>query len=484
MDSKNIGNSILGGFFWKFCERFLNQGISFVVSMVLARMLLPEDYGTVAMVSVFINLASVFVNHGFATALIQKKDADHKDFSTMFFCSLACTLAIYGLLYAIAPWVADFYGIPLLKTILRISALGIPLGTVQSIQQAYISRNMLFRKAFVASVISTVASGAVGIGMAWAGFGVWALVFHTLAMVLSNTVVYLFLVPWRPKLEFDSQSAKSMMNFGSRVLAAEFSATFFAEIRSLIVGRVYSSADLAYYNKGYQMPQLINANLSGVLLSVMFPAIANYSDDLQQVKVMAKRSIRMLSYVLVPCMFGLCAVMEPLILFLITDKWAASIPYGQILSIDVSIALISSFLLQILKAIGRGDVILKLEFWKKPVYMLFLILGVRVSVMGLAFGMLAYDIYALIVDMVQIKKYIHYGLAEQLRDILPALALGTVMALLVLWIPMFDSLLLTLLLKVLAGGAVYVGGSIVFRLEAFRYLKHLLVSRILGRKTK
>ena len=367
MDSKNIGNSILGGFFWKFCERFLNQGISFVVSMVLARMLLPEDYGTVAMVSVFINLASVFVNHGFATALIQKKDADHKDFSTMFFCSLACTLAIYGLLYAIAPWVADFYGIPLLKTILRISALGIPLGTVQSIQQAYISRHMLFRKAFVASVISTVASGAVGIGMAWAGFGVWALVFHTLAMVLSNTVVYLFLVPWRPKLEFDSQSAKSMMNFGSRVLAAEFSATFFAEIRSLIVGRVYSSADLAYYNKGYQMPQLINANLSGVLLSVMFPAIANYSDDLQQVKVMAKRSIRMLSYVLVPCMFGLCAVMEPLILFLITDKWAASIPYGQILSIDVSIALISSFLLQILKAIGRGDVILKLEFWKKPV---------------------------------------------------------------------------------------------------------------------
>ena len=483
MDTKKTGNSILGGFFWKFCERFLNQGISFVVSLVLARMLLPEDYGTVALVSVFINLSSVFVSHGFATALIQKKDADHRDFSTMFFCSLACTLVIYGFLYALAPWIADFYGIPLLKKILRIFALGIPLGTVQSMQQAYISRHMLFRKAFVASVISTVVSGSVGIGMAWMGFGVWALVFQTLAAVMTNTVVYLFLVPWRPKLEFSTESAKKMMGFGSRILAAEFSATFFAEIRSLIVGRVYTGADLAYYNKGYQMPQLISTNLSGVMISVMFPAIANHADDLEQVKALAKRSLRLLTYVLVPCLFGLSAVMEPLLLLLFTDKWAASIPFGRILSIDVCIALIASFLLQIMKAIGRGDVVLKLEFWKKPVYMLLLIIGVQINVLALAIAMLIYDVYAVFVDMLQMKKYIHYGIGEQLQDMLPAFALGSVMAVLVGMIPMFDSLVLTLIVKILAGGVIYVTGSILTKMESFHYLKNLLFSRFPGRKS-
>lgn len=481
MDSRKTENSILGGFFWKFCERFLNQGIAFVVSLVLARILMPEDYGTVALVSVFINLASVFVNHGFATALVQKKDADHRDFSTMFFCSLVCTVGIYGLLFLLAPWVADYYGVPLLTKVLRVFSLVIPLGTFQSMQQAYISRHMLFRKSFVAALISTVVSGVVGIGMALAGFGVWALVLQNLVTVLSNTVVYLFLVPWRPRMEFSFASAKKMMNFGSRVLAAEFSATFFAEIRSLIVGRVYTRADLAYYNKGYQIPQLINTNLSGVLISVMFPAISNYSDDLQKVKAMTKQSIRLLTYVLVPCLFGLSAVMEPLLLWLLTDKWAASIPYGQILSIDVCIALIASFLLQIMKAIGRGDVVLKLEFWKKPVYMLCLILGVRINVMALAIAMLIYDIYAVSVDMVQMKKYISYGIGEQLRDMLPAFALGTVMAVLVWLIPGFDSLLLTLLVKVLAGGTIYVGGSVLLKLEAFKYLKNLVCSRFLKR---
>lgn len=481
MGSEKLENSILGGFFWKFCERFLSQAISFVISLILARILMPEYYGTVALVSVFINLSSVFVNHGFATALVQNKDADHRDFSTMFFCSQICTLLIYGALFAAAPWVAEFYENPLLKQVLRVFALGIPLGTMQSIQQAYISRHMLFRKTFVATVISTVVSGAVGIGMAFGGYGVWALVFQTLAMTATNTIVYLFLVPWRPRLEFDAGAAKKMMGFGSRILAAEFSATFFAEIRSLIVGRVYTSADLAYYNKGYQMPQLISTNLSGVLISVMFPAIANYSDDLVQVKALTRRSLSLLTYVLVPCMFGLSAVMEPLLLWLFTDKWAASIPYGQILSIDVCIALIANFLLQIMKAIGRGDVVLKLEFWKKPVYLLFVILGVRVSVLALAVAMLIYDIYAVFVDMLHIKKYVHYGIGEQLRDMLPAFGLGLLMAVLVWMIPVMDSLLLTLIVKVAAGAAVYVAGSVVLKLDAFAYLKNLIVSRFLKR---
>ena len=477
MENNNLKNSVLGGFFWKFCERFLTQIISFVTSMLLARILMPEDYGTVALVSVFINLASVFVNHGFATALIQNKDAEDQDFSTMFFCSLAGTFGIYILLYAIAPLVADFYGNPLLTKVLRIFALGIPLGSCQCIQQAYISRHLLFRKTFIASVINAVVCGAVGIGMAKAGFGVWALVFQQLASTAVYIITYLFLIPWRPRWEFSKNSARRMMGYSSGILAAEFSATFFAEIRSLIIGRVYSSTDLAFYNKGYQMPQLISSNLSGVLSSVMFPTISNYSDDMIRVKELSKRSLQILSYVLVPCMFGLAAVMEPLILFLLTDKWAESIPFGQILSIDICIALIANMLLQIMKAIGRSDVVLKLEVWKKPVYMLFLLFGIRFSVFGLAIAMLAYDVYAVTVDMLQIQKHVCYSIWEQLRDMLPAFLLSVVMAAAVCVIPILDSLLLTLLIKVVLGMAVYLAGSAIFRLEAFAYLLGIVRNR-------
>lgn len=478
MEQNSLRNSVLGGFFWKFCERFLNQGITFVTSLVLARLLSPEDYGVVAIVMVFINLAAVFINSGFSSALIQKKDAQDVDFSTMFFCSMACAAVLYVLLFLGAPLVAHIYDNPALKLILRVYALNIPLSVCQSIQSAYISRHMLFRKTFINSAINAVICGAVGIGLAMAGFGVWALVCQGLVGTVANTIVLLFLVPWRPRLQFSKKSAKSMLGFGSRVLAAELSATFFAEVRSLVVGAFYSTADLAYYNKGQQIPHLITNNLSGILGSVMFPAVANYSDDLHQVKMMTRRGLRVLAYVLVPCMFGLAAVMEPLVIFLFTEKWALTIPFGQILSIDTCIAIFESYYIQILKAMGRSDVVLKLELMKKPVYLLMLIIGVSINVTALAVAMLIFDILALALDIYYIRKYIPYGVGEQLGDMLPALGLGIAMAAAVYLLPSFGSLILTLIVKILAGAVVYVLGSVIFRLEAFRYLKNILLERM------
>ncbi len=482
MENNNLRNSVLGSFFWKFCERFLNQGITFITSLVLARLLTPEDYGTIALVMVFLNLASVFIHSGFSTALIQKKDADATDYSTIFYCSFACSMLIYGVLFLAAPMIAVFYSTPSLTAILRIFALNIPMSVFQSIQTAYISKHLLFRKVFFASAANAVISGIVGIGLALAGFGVWALVFQSLAGTLSTTIIYLVLVPWRPKLLFSKSAAKGMMRYGSRVLAADLSGTFFAEVRSLIIGRVYSSADLAYYNKGQQVPQLLTNNLSNALVAVMFPTLANHCDDLHQVKMMAKRSIRLLAYIMVPCMFGLSAVMEPLILFLFTEKWAQTIPFGQILSVGCFIKLVSDITIQVLKAIGRSDVVLGLEVKKKPVYVLLLIVGVNINVLGLALAMLVYDVYALVVNMYQLHKYVSYSLWEQFRDMLSALLLGAVMAVLVLLIPSVNSLILTLVVKVLAGAVIYVVGSMLFRLETFNYLKNLLLERVKPRQ--
>ena len=474
MSNQNIRNSVLGGMFWKFSERILTQGASFVVSLILARLLSPNDHGLIALVQVFLNLAAVFITCGFSTALVQKKDADDTDFSTIFYCSLLCSFLIYGVLFAIAPLVADFYSEPSLTRILRIFALQVPLSVYHSIQVAYISRHMLFRKTFVSSLINAVLSGAVGIGMAMAGWGVWALVGQSMMHTIINTVILAVMVPWRPKWVFSLDSAKKLMKFGSGVLGAELSATFFLELRTLVVGGVFSTADLAYYNKGRQIPTLLTANLSTTIMTVMFPALANQSDDLMQVKQMAKRSVKVLSYILVPCMFGLSAVMEPMILLLYTEKWAQTIPFGQLLAVGLCVDIVGSLPLQTLKAIGRSDVVLKLEFWKKPVYVLLLLIGVQFDVYTLAVLMVLYDFYSVAINMLQMKKYLPYGLREQLRDLLPAYALGTVMMILVYLLPSFNSLILTLVVKIAAGAAIYLAGSLVFRVDSFRYLLNII----------
>ena len=474
MSDNKTRNSVLGGMFWKFSERILTQGTSFVVSLILARLLAPEAHGLIALVQVFLNLSAVFITCGFATALIQKKDADDTDFSTIFYCSLICSVIIYGILFAIAPLVAAFYAEPSLTKILRIFALQVPLSVYHSIQVAYISRHMMFRKTFVSSIINSVLSGAVGIGMALAGWGVWALVGQSLTSTVINTLILSTMVSWRPKLVFSVDSAKKLMKYGSGVLGAELSATFFLELRTLVVGSVFSTADLAYYNKGRQIPVLLTSNLSSTIMTVMFPALANRSDDLVQVKQMAKRSIRVLSYILVPCMFGLSAVMEPMILLLYTEKWAQTIPFGQLLAVGLCIDIVGSLPLQTLKAIGRSDVVLKLEVWKKPVYVLMLLIGIQFDVYTLAVLMVLYDVYSVAINMLQMKKYLPYGIKEQLRDLLPAYALGTVMMALVYLIPGFDSLILTLAVKIAAGVAIYLGGSVLFRVESFRYMWNIL----------
>lgn len=470
MNDNSARKSIIGGMIWKMGERLLGQGVSFVVSVILARLLVPDDYGLIALTTVFLNLANVFIVSGFSTALIQKKDADDRDFSTVYFCSQICGIVLYCVLYFAAPLVAAFYERPELIRLLRVFTLLIPVSVYNNIQNAYIARHMQFRKAFTASIISSVVSGTTGIVLAYLGFGVWALALQSMVNTVVNTIVLCFTVPWHPTLTFCADSAKKMMTYGSRVLLADLSGTFFGELRSLIIGRAYTSADLAFYSKGQQIPTLLTNNLSNTIISVMFPALSNQSDNLEQVKQMTKRSMKVLSFVMVPCMLGLAAVMEPLILLLFTDKWAQAIPYGQVLSLAYCVNMFTAVSLQVLKAIGRSDVVLRLEVIKKPVYVLFLVIGVKINVFAVALTMLLYDCYGTMVNMGQLKKYTGYSLTEQFRDLLPAFALGIAMAAAVLMIPAFDSLILTLTVKVLAGVLVYAGGARLFRVETFSYL--------------
>lgn len=476
-------NSIFSGLFWKFSERILSQGIAFGISVILARLLSPDDYGIIAIVMIFMNLADVFVVSGFSTALIQKRDADSVDFSTMFYCSFLCSLVIYGVLFAAAPLIADFYHEPVLVKVVRVFALRIPLSAYYSIQQAYVARHMMFQRFFYSTLSAVIFSGAAGIVMAYMGFGVWALIAQYLANTIVGSIVLTAIVPWRLERKFSPGSAKRLMRYGWKVFAADFSGTFFSQLRGLIIGRIYTTTDLAYYDKGQQLPTLISSNVSATVMSVLFPAIANLGDDLEQVKQMAKRAVRLMSYIIFPLMAGLAVVAKPLVLLLFTEKWQDCIPFVRLLCVSAALDMLGTISLQAIKAIGRSDVLLKIEFVKKPVYLLLLLLGVQISVYATAVTLVVSCVYAVLINMRQLEKYLHYSILEQLRDVLPAFLLSASMALVVSAVLLLRlSNLVTLLAQVALGIVYYMVVSWLLKVDSFTYL--LGVIRAIGKGTE
>lgn len=467
----NLKNSIFSGVFWKFLERILAQGVSFVVSVVLARILMPEDYGVVALILVFINIADVFVTSGFNTALVQKKDADRVDFSTNFYCSLLVSIIVYLALFIGAPFIEDFYDIEGLATILRVFSIRIPLSAYSAIQHAYVERHMIFKKYFFSTLGGTLISGVLGIIMAYMGFGAWALIAQYMANTIVDILVLTFTVPWHPEFVFSWKSAKNMMNYGWKVLAADLSGTFFEQLRSLIVGKFYTSADLAFYNKGNQLPSLFTSNISTSIMSVLFPALANYSDEVSKVKDITRKSLKIMSFVLFPMLFGLASVAEPLVNVLFTSKWSSAVPFVQILSISSAISLISGVSLQTIKAIGKSDIILKLEVYKKPVYLLLLIIGVKISVKAVAITMLIYSVYSSIMNAIPLKKEVNYGFCEQLKDLFPSFLASCIMGAVVNMISYFNiNSIVLLIVQVMTGAVIYVVLAKAFRIDSLDYL--------------
>ncbi len=464
-------NSVAGGFAWKLAERFLAQGITFLISLLLARLLAPEDYGVISIILVFINFADVFVINGFSSALIQKKDADEMDFSTIFYCSLVVSLGIYAILFFVAPLIASFYGKPVLSPVLRVFALRLPISALNSVQHAYVSRKMIFRKYFVSTLGGTVFSGIVGIGMAFYGFGVWAIVGQYLANTLANAIVLLFTIRWRPKWMFSLRAAKPLMRFGWKVTASSLSGVFFNQLRSLIIGKVYTAADLAYYDRGYNFSTLATDNIGNALMSVLFPSFANTSDDMVRLKQRLRKSVQILTFAAFPVSVGLAIVAEPMVCVLLTEKWIPSIPYIQILCISATIAMVGDVALKSLNAIGRSDVVLKLEFAKKPLYLILLIVGMKISVLAVAVTMLVYSVYATLANVIPLKKHIGYTLAELLGDMGPAAAFSVVMTLTASiwnWIP--TGMLIRLVAQIATGAMAYVGLAALCKNSSFLFI--------------
>lgn len=471
MNDKDIKSKAVSGLIWKFAERCGAQAVSFIVSIILARLLLPSDYGIIAMVTIFITISQVFVDSGMGNALIQKKDADDTDFSSVFYFNIILCLIIYGILFMIAPIIANFYNNSNLTDVIRVLGITIIISSVKNVQQAYVSKHMIFKKFFFATLGGTIIAATIGICMAYMGFGVWALVAQQVANTLIDTIILWITVKWRPKLLFSLKRIKELFSYGWKLLVSALINTFYDNIRQLVIGKKYSSADLAYYNNGKKFPSFIVNNINSSIDSVLLPAMSSEQSDIKRVRSMTRRAIKTSSYIMWPLMIGLAIVAEPLVKLLLTEKWMSSVIFLQIFSIIYAIEPIQTANLIAIKAIGRSDIFLKLEIIKKSIGLIILFMTMKYGVLAIGLGMLLYSVIASMLNSYPNKNLLNYSYFEQIKDILPSIVISCFMAL-IIWPIKYIGLnyIVTMIIQVILGAIIYVLFSKIFKLEEFNYI--------------
>lgn len=472
------GKKVLNGFAWRFLERSAAQGVAFVISIVLARLLEPKVYGTIAMVTVFTTLLQVFVDSGLGNSLIQKKDADDLDFCSVFYFNIALCLGLYLLMFVLAPHIASFYKMPELTSLVRVLSLTIIISGVKNIQQAYVSRHMLFKKFFFSTLGGTIGAAVVGIWMAYNGYGVWALIVQNIFNQCVDTAILWITVGWRPKKLFSWQRLKGLFSYGWKILTAAFIDTAYRDLRSLIIGRMYSSEDLAFYNKGQQFPKLIITNINSSIDSVLLPSLSNEQDDVVRLKAMTRKSIQISTYIIVPMMVGLAMCAEPLISIVLTDKWLPCVPYLQIFCFSFAFYPIHTANLNAIKALGRSDLYLKIEIIKKVIGLILVISTMWISVKAMAYSLIVSAIISQIINSWPNKRLLGYSYFEQIKDILPQISIAVLMGIIVYLVGMIDvSNVCKLVLQVCVGIFSYILLSHVFKIESYEYVCNLIRNR-------
>ena len=472
METKNnMKNNVFSGLIWKFAERISAQFVTFVVSLVLARLLSPEHYGAIAIVNIFIALANVFVVSGFGNSLIQKKDSDDTDFSSVFYFSIVMSIVMYAIIFFVAPFIADFYNMPILMPVFRVLGLRLIVAGVNSVQHAYVAKHMMFRRFFWSTLGGTLASGVVGIIMAYKGLGIWALVSQYMVNTTVDTIVLFITVDWKPKLLFSIKRLGRMFSYGWKLLVSSLLNTGYNEIYSLVIGKMYTPADLAFSNKGAQFPNLIVTNINSSIQSVIFPAMAAEQEKREQFKKMVRRSIRISSYIMMPLMCGLALVAKPFVELILTEKWLPCVPFLQIACFALGFMPIHTANLQAIKAMGRSDLFLKLEIIKKIIGLSVLICIARYGVLAIALSGIFTAVVSSIINAFPNKRLIGYSYIEQIKDLLNAVIPCAIMCIVVFLIGKINIAPLELImLQILIGAIVYICASVITRNESFHYV--------------
>ena len=441
---------VVSNLIWRFFERCGAQLVSFAVTVVLARILDPAEYGPITKVAVFTAILLVFVDSGMANALIQKKDPDDLDFSSVFWFNLSFGVLLYALLFLFAPLIARMYHDARLTPILRVLGLTLVVAGVKNVQQAYVSKTLQFKR-------------------------FWALVAQQLSNVAVNTVILWFTVGWRPKRLFSLERLRGLLRYGWKLLGAQLLDTVYLKIYPLVIGVRYTDEDLAFFDRGNHLPNLVVENINYSIDSVLLPVLSDAQDRIDALREMTRRAIRTSSYVMMPLMAGLAVCAGPLVRLLLTEKWLPCVPFLQIFCIYYAFFPLHTANLNAIKAVGRSDVFLRLEVIKKVLETAVLLVTVRIGVFAMALGQLLCGVASLFINAWPNRRLLGYPYRQQLRDVLPVLGLSLVMAAAV-WPVMLMGLsdALTLLLQIPLGVGVYVLGSKLMKLDSFELILSML----------
>lgn len=468
-------SKVLSSLIWKLMERSGTQGVQFLVTIILARLLLPEEFGLIVLVTIFLTVANVFVQSGFNTALIQRENVDEIDFSSVFYLSIFIASVMYIILFSTAPYIAYFFEEFRLIAVLRVISLTLFLGAFNSIQMAIIARNMQFKKLFISSLVAIIISGTTGITMAYANFGVWAIVGQQLANQIIIVIILGFIVKWRPRLLFSFERIKSLFSFGWKLLISSLIDVMYVNLRSILIGKMYSPAVLGFYNRGEQFPNLLVSNINGSIQSVMLPTLSSFQENKQRVKEIVRRSIVTSAFIVFPMMVGLAVIAEPLIKLLLTEKWLPAVPFLQIFCASYALWPIHTANLQAINALGRSDIYLKLEIIKKILGLAVLTISIPFGVYAIALGVLITGIISTFINAYPNLNLINYSFKEQWKDLAPSLFLSLSMGVSIYsikWLYLSDFFEMTT--QILIGIIFYISLAKIFHLECFIYLEKTL----------
>lgn len=476
--SESLRNKTLKGFIWSSTERFSTQGVNFILGIFIARLLSPSDYGIIAMLNIFFAISTTFIDSGFSTALIRKIDRTESDNSTVFYFNLliGCTATL--VLFLCAPYIGRFFEMPILVPVTRVLSFSLVLGSFSGIQQALLTARIDFKTQAKISLSVAVASGVLGLSLAYAGLGVWALVAQMMSATLLRSVLLWILVKWRPTMPFSRRSFNNLFSFGSKLLASSLLDTTYNNIYTLVIGKIFSAGNLGNYSRAAQFAQFPSSNITSIIQRVTFPVLSSIQNEDERLAANYRKLLRMSAFIIFPLMTGLSAVARPLVLTLLTPKWSEAAVFLHIICFGFMWYPIHAINLNLLQVKGRSDLFLRLEIIKKLIGVSVLCCTIPMGLVAMCTGQIFTSIIGLVVNTYYTGKLIQVGFFKQIHDLLPTLLASLTMGIAVYYlITLFRSNLVQLIAGIGAGSVLFFAIVYLFKFKEITYIQEIIARK-------
>lgn len=473
--TENLKRKTVSGVMWSAIERFSLQGVQFVMQLVMARLLLPSDYGMIAMLTIFLQIAQAFIDSGFTNALIQKKDRTEVDYSTVFYFNIIIALLFYCILFVSAPLIAKFYNMPDLILVMRVMALSLIILSFSAVHKTKLTIEINFKIQSKITLIAAGISGIIGVGIAYWGYGVWALVYQSILNAMLTTILFNCFYRWKPLKTFSMKSFKRLFSFGSKLLVSGLIHTVYYNLYGIVIGKRFSAAELGYYTRAEQFAILPSYNLSAIITRVTFPILSSIQDDNERLASTYRKYIRLSSYLIFPLMVGLASLANPLVDLFLTEKWNGTVALLQILCFDWMFDHLSGINLNLLYVKGRSDLALRLEIIKKIIAITILLASIPLGIIGMCLGRVLYSLIATYANTYYTNSLIGLSFRTQLKDIIPYLILSLAMGGVVYATTYLGlSNIIQLIIGITIGILFYTSISYIFKITSLKVLLQLI----------